>query len=367
MASTFKRLNSDDVTTTRSPLYESITLTSPIIQQAADANVKKTVGPAVYANNMFQSVYDGGYTLASSNPLFDVSFGITAESSGTSGLSYLPTAEPDKRVNTYNGISQIIQGFDSSGVVKSFVDKTTSNIKYHNLVFLSLSRLIGKDEVRRGTFKVKFDVADSGSSAAHLEITDSDSANNYYIDSPTGDYGVLKVTTTTNPDKEVGFIFYQAGVVAISTSIFAKYDNTKTELQSIKENKKGHRVATGTATLFATSTFISDLFTIKTFTELADSVRARIYSLEFQNTTEINSAIYFCRANHNEFNYSSNPTYIKDSKIVVKNSSFDSPVSYITTVGLYSVDEELLAVAKLSEPIKKTPDDSILLRVRLDV
>ena len=365
MASTFKRLNSDDVTTTRSPLYESITLTTPIIQQTGDVNVKKTIGQAVYANNMFQSVYDGVYTLASSNPLFDVSFGVSAESSGTVALGYLSVAEPDKRVNTYNGISQIIQGFDSSGAVKSFIDKTTNNTKYHNLVFLSLSRLIGKDEVRRGTFKLKFDVADSGSTSSLLEITDADSTNNYYIDSPTGDYGVLKVTTTTaNSDKEVGFIFYQAGVVAVSTSIFAKYDNTKTELVSIKENKKGHL---SSATLFATNTYISDLFTKGSFTVLADTVRARISYLEFQNTTEINSAIYFCRANHNEFNYSSNPTYIKDSKIVVKNSSFDSPVSYITTVGLYSVDEELLAVAKLSEPIKKTPDDSILLRVRLDV
>ena len=42
------------------------------------------------------------------------------------------------------------------------------------------------------------------------------------------------------------------------------------------------------------------------------------------------------------------------------------PVSYITTVGLYSADNELLAVAKVSEPIKKQPDTELTLRVRLD-
>ena len=50
----------------------------------------------------------------------------------------------------------------------------------------------------------------------------------------------------------------------------------------------------------------------------------------------------------------------------VKYQSFDAPVSYITTVGLYSADNELLAVGKLSEPLKKTPENEFTIRVRLD-
>ena len=76
-------------------------------------------------------------------------------------------------------------------------------------------------------------------------------------------------------------------------------------------------------------------------------------TLSFNNTTELNSTIYFCRASHNEYNYTSNPTYLNASKIVTKNKSTDMPVSYITSVGLYSADNELLAVAKLSEPLKR--------------
>ena len=47
------------------------------------------------------------------------------------------------------------------------------------------------------------------------------------------------------------------------------------------------------------------------------------------------------------------PMSIQTSKIRVKETSFDQPVTYITSIGLYSADNELLAVAKLSEPIKK--------------
>ena len=81
----------------------------------------------------------------------------------------------------------------------------------------------------------------------------------------------------------------------------------------------------------------------------------------------MNSTIYFCRANTGDYNYSSNPTYLSASKIRVKGDNpFAQPVSYITTIGLYSPNNELLAVAKLSEPLKKTPSNELTLRVRLD-
>ena len=98
----------------------------------------------------------------------------------------------------------------------------------------------------------------------------------------------------------------------------------------------------------------------------ADRVRHRINDISFNNTTELNSTVYFCRLNNNEFNYSSNPTYLSSSKMVVKNTQTDSPVAYVTSAGLYSSDNELLATAKLSEPIKKTPDVEQIIRVRLD-
>jgi hypothetical protein len=99
---------------------------------------------------------------------------------------------------------------------------------------------------------------------------------------------------------------------------------------------------------------------------MAHNFKHRIESVSFNNTTELNSSVYFCRANHNEFNYSTNPTYLDGSQIRVKNETTDQPISFITTVGLYSADNELLAVAKTSEPIRKDPTNEVTLRVRLD-
>ena len=111
---------------------------------------------------------------------------------------------------------------------------------------------------------------------------------------------------------------------------------------------------------------VNATLTASTIQATCDQVRRRMMNVQFNNTVELNSTIYFCRANHNEFNYSANPTYLSGSKIRVKNNTIDQPVTYVTTVGLYSADNELLAVAKLSEPLKKAPDSELILRCRLD-
>ena len=110
----------------------------------------------------------------------------------------------------------------------------------------------------------------------------------------------------------------------------------------------------------------TQLFTGSNIQTIANAFRHRIIDITFNNTTELNSTIYFCRAHHNEFNYSTNPTYLTGSKIRVKTNATDTPVSYITTIGLYNDNNELMAVSKLSEPLKKTPDVEFTLRVRLD-
>jgi hypothetical protein len=111
---------------------------------------------------------------------------------------------------------------------------------------------------------------------------------------------------------------------------------------------------------------MDEVLTGSSISSSCDAFRHRVYNISFNNTTELNSTIYFCRANHNDFNYSANPTYLSGSKIRVKQSSTDTPVAYATTVGLYSSDNELMACAKLSEPLKKDPTTEFTLRVRLD-
>jgi hypothetical protein len=80
----------------------------------------------------------------------------------------------------------------------------------------------------------------------------------------------------------------------------------------------------------------------------------------------ISSQFYFVRARNNEFNYSNNPTFSDDEGNVAFDSMINSPKTFITTVGLYNDANDLVAVAKISQPIAKDPTKEALIRVKLD-
>ncbi len=84
---------------------------------------------------------------------------------------------------------------------------------------------------------------------------------------------------------------------------------------------------------------------------------------------EITSRHYFVRATAGQFNRSTNETYYTQSaagtRLIIPGLRSD-PKTYITTVGLYSETNELLAIAKLSKPILKSKSREALIKVKLD-
>jgi hypothetical protein len=86
---------------------------------------------------------------------------------------------------------------------------------------------------------------------------------------------------------------------------------------------------------------------------------------EARRTERISTQHYFVRANNREFNYSNNPTYIDSDGFFTESSFETDPQTYITTVGLLNDSNELLAVAKTSQPIVKSFDKEVLIKVKL--
>ena len=238
--------------------------------------------------------------------------------------------------------------------------------------FINFARLLNKDEIKKGSFSLSLMTGATiplrnftvGGATA---FNDTGSLSEYRTNSPAGEYGFIYSTTGS----AVGLLYYQAGVAVITGSVFggdpANLGGTA-NVGLFGPPGSGSYTTSATAEVNMNSASFSSYMTgaAGSISGACDGVRNAIKSLSFNNTTELNSTIYFCRAAHNEYNYSSNPTYLNASKLVVKNASTDMPVSYITSVGLYSADNELLAVAKLSEPLKKTPTNELTLRVRLD-
>jgi hypothetical protein len=345
MATIYKPLLNNDIASTRTLLHESIPVTGSIVSGTyADNNIKN------YSHNMFQSVYDYPYLSSSSNHIFDITCGFTA-TSALSGSTNM--VDGDKKMEVYNQMAQVLAGYDHTGSIREFDadGDFTGGSKIKSAFFLNFARLLTKDEVKKGSVQLKFGTAAYASPfTGSVTLFDANAASSYKVNSPAGEYGLLftsSVASGTSYGTPVGLFYYQAGIAVVTSSVFVS------SLGTLQATYSGS--ATSNQAIVSSS-----------ITNNATALRNRIENVQFNNTTELNSTVYFCRVGNNEYNYSSNPTYLNGSKIRVKNEASDNPTSYITTVGLYSADNELLAVAKLSEPIKKDPTNELILRVRLD-
>ena len=346
MATIFKSFNVDtDQAITTTNLHEVIPITGTIVSGTyspgdIDNNIKN------YSHGMFQSVYDYPYLSSSANHVFDITVGYSAESD----LSGAASTQNAKKINIYNQFAKVLVQPDITGSIQDFDQDgniSGGGTKMQECFFLPFSRLLVKDEIKKGstTFSIYTGSTYATPNSA-LTISDYNAQNDYKVNSPAGEYGLLYTSSADiTINSAVGHIYYQAGIAVLTASIFA------TTVQS---------------TFGSTNEVVDAILTGTLITGSTDGLRNRVNNLQFNNTTELNSSIYFCRAAASEFNYSSNPTYLTGSKLTVKNTRTDSPVSYITTIGLYSSDNVLLATAKLSEPLKKDPTNELTLRVRLD-
>ena len=89
-------------------------------------------------------------------------------------------------------------------------------------------------------------------------------------------------------------------------------------------------------------------------------------SFTLRSEETISSNYVFVRARNSEFNYSTNPSNITGSGELRHDIMIDSPQAYLTTVGLYNDNNDLLAVAKLSRPLVKDFTKEALIRIKLD-
>jgi hypothetical protein len=74
---------------------------------------------------------------------------------------------------------------------------------------------------------------------------------------------------------------------------------------------------------------------------------------------------YFIRVKNGEYNFTNNPSYQTGSEGQIVDDFYGNPKVYITQVGLYNENKELLAVGKLSKPILKSYTDESLIQMDL--
>jgi hypothetical protein len=131
---------------------------------------------------------------------------------------------------------------------------------------------------------------------------------------------------------------------------------------------------------YGTARYGSSLYGVSDSVIVENFVTSSNVSCSFSSSITIYETQYKCTINENDFNFTSNPSVTSGS---VANSSsigtFYTPGQYlyswatgsdfspyVTTVGLYNNDKELLAIGKLSQPMPTSPTTDTTILINID-
>jgi hypothetical protein len=343
----FKRLDPEDF------VVSADSITSP----AWTNNVSTLT--ALYTSSVQEASSNGNYYLnvyqtASTSPSAEIQFNIAyGNSSGGGSLLYntgIANLSPTRTI--YGQFRNLIYGDENASFIFGGITQT-------DFYVITLDRARFKQTLLPGSLNLQ--LYNSSGNAIRLTDNSNDTSVITYLDCGrvfqivSGSNGYA-ITTGNAP-----------GAVANGMTVSGSYGLMLPDIGTIILNAKALdlTIGNGGVSLGTVTTSNTDANNpTKLFARLSNS-GVSSFALNSQET--VTSDFAFVRARNGEFNYSENPSFISGSTgTIVYNAFIQNPQTYLTTVGLYNDNNELLAVAKLSKPLKKDFSKEALIRVKLD-
>lgn len=411
-----KSISPEDISVRKSVLNQLVDVIQEDVSGSATRRsyqvfVTGGIGPGV-TSSLFQTVYDQDYTLQTANPMLDMTVGLwysgtTVQSAKTgedsSGKLLFPSQSlmMREKVGIYKQYAATLLGNSNSSFYAPY-GSTNSSDRVDNALFMSFKRLFTRDGIKRETFAIRMyqsaSAGDRDEGSVVVNGLPDVGTDNLWTTSTSGsaiftDIGasanqlrvfggnVGSIVNAANTSQTVGLLFYDAGTAIFDMSkIFSgsqKMSGTIDSMSAGGINMLGAGNQNGTATDGnKNAKFIPDLLVSASIDDIVNHIASTRFqsgtltATTFQNNTNINSTIVFCRASADEFNYTTNPTFIDaNNRIRVIDAGQEDvqrTFTMPTTVGLHDQFGNLLAVAKVSRPIEKNDEKDITFRIRLD-
>ena len=228
---------------------------------------------------------------------------------------------------------------------------------YQDFFAITLERARFKQSLFPGSLSLTLK---SGSNTIYL----TDNSNDVTVDSFLDCGRVYQIVSGSN-GSAIGASSTPVGAVSNGMTVSGSYGLFLPDIGTIILNKSALNLSIangGTNLNYSPNSNTNDKAPGKLFTQISASANLALNSQE-----TITSDFVFCRARNGEFNYTENPSFISGSTgLVLYDTFIQNPQTYITSIGMYNDNNELLAVAKLSKPLKKDFTKEALVRVKLD-
>ena len=292
---------------------------------------------------------------ASNDQTQPVEFAITyghQHGSGSEGSTTAGTTNPTKAI--YSQLRQILLPAETTQF--NFHGGSGTDYKSEDVFAIAVNRARYREKMDPGNWELHLS---SGSRSIRL-IDDSDANKNPQLGNAKREFNVVSgsvangvhttasTTATSTNSGSYGLFYPELGMIILNPNSLASGSVNTCESAFIEPLVR----STGTNNL--------------NHRKLLKSIESGSY-FSARREEQKRSSFYFCDVLAGEFNHSQNPSFFTGSNAELVNNSFKrEPTTYITTVGLYNDNNELLAVAKMSKPFKKDANTEALIKVRLD-
>jgi len=301
--------------------------------------------------SMFDSEFDYGDIITGSYPL-----------SSSLYRNYYQTGQSRPHVNA---LRNTLDYYKNLSTHYSF-SSSLGNKENQELTLISIPSIFFGKQIKKRSVKLDFYI--TGSLIGTLE---DKNANGELIQ--TAPYG------SNNSGSVAGVVLYNEGFILLTgswnleTGVARNYLNDTENLVTSSWIYFGNGINGDVVTPSSYLTYVS-------------------YNLYFEGTHTIPNLTLFANAPRAELNHSNNPTYVKyntsssystSSYAVVENSTteikntifsqYDEPTgsfqkqTFISKIGIYDENKNLIAIAKVSKPVKKTEERDLTFKIKIDL
>ena len=324
----------------------------PFITKNSSLSSFKTISSSDFNAFVYSDTLSGSYPMSAS--IVREFFASTA-TQRTSSAGHLTSL-----VNTLNYYQPMSNHYAFNGPLG---DKGLQNV---NLI--SVPSIIFGSQIKKGTVDLKFYV--SGTIIGQLKDENRD-----------GELIQVGPTDSTNSGTVAGVVLYNEGFIILTgnwdmaTGDYAGFAGEKYTGGNTKFAPKWIYFAAGAGDGIASAKLPSSSF-----------------GITFKGTTRTQTVTMLAHAEKGDLNHSNNPTfkaynqntassattssYKENSNLGIKNivsSSYPDPTgsfqktTYISSIGIYDDDRNLIAIAKIATPVKKTEDREFTFKLKLDI
>jgi hypothetical protein len=319
--------------------------------------ITSTISAGAYYLNVYQQAYGSNGAAVQ----FAIAYGNIFGSGSPWLNSLVPGVSPS--LTTYNQYQTLVYGPEVTGSQGFNFGGATQRAQ--DIWVLNIERNRYKQSLMPGTFNLSL----SGS-GGQITITDNsnDSTVINYLDCGrvfslvSGSFGRSVNQTLTNASGQgqtvsgsYGFFLPDIATIILNPGAL-----------NLSFGQGGIGLNRDTASYGTTIQAASASYTSTNNTLMYQAIsRSANFQLNSQET--VSSDYIFVRINNAEYNYSTNPTFTSGSSgAVLYDTMIYSPQTFVTTIGLYNNNSELLAVAKMSQALVKDFTKEALIRVKLD-